>query len=130
MEYDMISNYKRFYESTTNLELEYKIINPVELLVTMKDGKQYIYNNYRNSIRLLPEDSMHLTNEQITFEFCFRLESMLEQRGLTQKELSMMTGISEHTISKYMSFAGTPNFINLDKICKALDCSADEFRYL
>lgn len=126
----MISEYKWRYGSDDNSEVNYEMLNPIELLVTMRDSKKYIYNDYRKSIRLLPANSMNLTDEQIIWEFCFRLKSMLEQRGMTQKELSMLTGISEHTISKYMSFTGTPNFINLDKICKALNCSADDFRYL
>ena len=49
------------------------------------------------------------------------IKSELERRGLSQKELCKMTGISESAMSKYLS---SENFLRSDilaKIAKALD---------
>jgi transcriptional regulator with XRE-family HTH domain len=50
-------------------------------------------------------------------------------KGVNQQYLSDATGITAVTLSNYMRGKVTPNFYNVDKIAKALDCSIEEFRY-
>lgn len=115
----------RFHDVAEYRETE----NSLQLIVIDKDGRKYIFNAWNNSIRELLMSDQSMTEDQVSLEFMFRFEATLRDRGVTQKELSAMTGISEHTISKYMMGKGTPSLYNLDRICKALNCPADTFLY-
>ena len=70
-----------------------------------------------------------MSEQQCREEFSIRLKRLMYRQGVTQKELSEETGISEMTISNYMNGKRTPSFYNVDKISKALKCSIDIFRY-
>lgn len=124
----LIQGFKTY---VTNEEIaSYEIIRPFELMVTMKNGTKYLYDDMKNSYRYLPPDSMVLTNEEITNEFRMRFNTIMERQWVTQTELSKLTGIPQPLISKYANGQSLPGFIHLDRICKALKCSADDFRYL
>jgi transcriptional regulator with XRE-family HTH domain len=53
----------------------------------------------------------------------------MTRQGVSQLELSELTGIPQSTISNYLTGKFLPGFYNMDKIAKALKCSIDEFRY-
>lgn len=115
----------------TNEEIaNYEIVGPFELMVTLKNGTKYFYDDIKKSYRYLPPDSMALTNEEIAIEFRIRFNAIMERQWVTQTELSKLTGIPQPLISKYANGQSLPGFIHLDRICKALGCSADDFRYL
>lgn len=109
---------------------EYVMTGPFELMALMADGTKYLYDKLTETYRFLPRDSHALTDEEIKREFTIRFRKMMKDRRMTQKELSQLTGISEQTISKYTNGTGFPTIVNLDRIAKALKCSADDFRYL
>ncbi len=110
--------------------IEYKMTGPFELMVTMTDGRKYLYDEMKSSARYLPRDSQSLTDEEIKREFTIRFNDMMERRRMTQTELSKLTGIPQPQISKYINGQSLPGFIHLDRICKALQCSADDLRYV
>lgn len=100
------------------------------LIITMKDGRTVLYDDLYKSIRNLPSDPSQATEEQCNAEFIHRLRRIMHRKGVTQGMLAEMTGISERTINRYLNGASQPNFYNIDKIARALDCSIDELRYL
>ncbi len=51
------------------------------------------------------------------------IKKELERRGLSQKELCIMTGISESAMSKYLAKEGALRSDILTKIARALDVS-------
>ena len=54
------------------------------------------------------------------------LRKIRKARGLKQKELAKLVGVSESSISQYESGAKTPSFETALKLAEALDCeSAD-----
>ena len=59
--------------------------------------------------------------------FARRLYKKMLQRGFDQQELSLRTGISINTISKYMNGHSTPSFYNAYKMANALECSVSDF---
>ena len=57
-----------------------------------------------------------------TYHFEFKLDSLLEQKGVTQVELSQMTGIRPATISEMVhDVRSTYNKIHLVKVMDALN---------
>ncbi len=54
-----------------------------------------------------------------------RLKAALEFRGLSQKDLSEMTGINESCISRYVNNERIPRTDKAIKICDALNVTLD-----
>ena len=100
-----------------------------ELIAYLKDGSVLSYNDYSKTLRKLPSDSKNMTETECRHEFGIRLRHFMELKGVSQLELSNMTGISTHMICKYITGKSSPSFYNADKIAKALNCSIEEFRY-
>lgn len=67
-----------------------------------------------------------MIEQEWNIKFAQKLRKLLYRRGMTQKDLSLVTGISEHTISKYRRAQGKPSVGNIIKISKALDCSIED----
>lgn len=53
--------------------------------------------------------------------FGTRLKAVLQEKGLTQRELSRRTGIAESTISRYIDDTRKPGNGNLKKLSGTLD---------
>ena len=124
--YDNMSDYFPFISRDA---IECKEISPFELMIRLNDGSAVIYDDSIRSIRNLPPDSDKLTEEQCRREFGIRLHKLLKRKNITQNELSEKTGISNISISKYITGKTSPSFYAVDKIAKVLKCSIDEFSY-
>ena len=55
-----------------------------------------------------------------------RLQSLLEERKMSRRELSAKTGLTEAAISRYITGQREPRTITLSSIARALDVSIDE----
>lgn len=56
----------------------------------------------------------------------YRIKELLTVKGISQKQLSEMTGITESAISHYIKGDRVPRGTNLVKIAKALGTTADD----
>ena len=54
------------------------------------------------------------------------LKNEIEQSGLKKSEIADSVGISRATLSQYLSGRAQPTLSTLAKLCKVLDCSADD----
>lgn len=59
-------------------------------------------------------------------EFGTRLQSLLNDRGISRKEFAAMTGLTEASISRYCTGAREPKSITLGAMAAALGVSVDE----
>lgn len=119
-----------FYdESKADRVVAFKILDPLNTLVKLDGGEQYIFNEEKYSLRRLP-DPDHMTDEEYLRELGNTLERIMYHEGVSQVELADMTGIAQATISRYISGRSNPSYRNLDKIAKALGCSMDVFRFI
>lgn len=50
----------------------------------------------------------------------------IEQSGLKKSDIASAIGVSRATISQYLSGRAQPSLSTLAKLCKVLDCSADD----
>lgn len=55
------------------------------------------------------------------------LKTLMAERGVSQSELSKMTGIGKPSISQYLSGKNTPSPKNIKTIADALECPIDFF---
>lgn len=62
-------------------------------------------------------------------EFRERLKLTMQLRGMTQRELAEKTGLTEASISRYVSGQRVPNAESLMKICEALMIYSDYFLF-
>ena len=56
----------------------------------------------------------------------YRIKEMITKQGISQKQLSEMTGITESAISHYIKGDRVPRGVNLVKIAKALGTTTDD----
>lgn len=101
-----------------------------ELIVDMDDGSRIIYDDRSEMFRNAPSDPNKLTIDECKNEFGIRLRNILEEKNVTQKELSEKTDISPILLSQYINGRVSPSFHNVDKIAKALNLDMNELRYL
>ena len=66
---------------------------------------------------------MEMTLEQIISK---NLKEEIEQSGKTKTEIANAIGVSNATISQYLSGRIHPSLSTLSKLCTFLNCSADD----
>jgi predicted XRE-type DNA-binding protein len=125
----IFENMQSYYPFLSERMVSYKKVGPYELIVKTNDGETILYDDINHSIRRLPRDSNNMTEQEVSVEFRQRLRRLMTRQGVSQLELSELTGIPQSTISNYLTGKFLPGFYNMDKIAKALKCSIDEFRY-
>lgn len=125
----IFENMQSYYPFLSERMASYKKVGPYELIVKTNDGETILYDDVNHSIRRLPRDSNNMTEQEVSVEFRQRLRRLMTRQGVSQLELSELTGIPQSTISNYLTGKFLPGFYNMDKIAKALKCSIDEFRY-
>ena len=125
----LLTNFKNQFPCFADRAVEYREKGPFELVVKLDDGHVISYYDTEQGIRRLPSDDSCLTEEECREEFGIRLYRIMYDKGVTQSELSEMTGITQSNISNYITGRKTPSFYTVDKIARALDCSIDELRY-
>lgn len=85
----------------------------------MNDLQKYLDNNlmdvkFSNDEEIISEDVEKVLAESIIF--------MRQRKGLTQEDLSRITGIQQSSISKIENCNGNPSLKKLKKIAKGLKC--------
>lgn len=125
----LLTNFKKQFPCFADHAVEYHKKGPFELVVKLDDGHVISYYDTEQGIRRLPSDDTNLTEEECREEFGIRLCRIMYYKGVTQKELSELTGITQANISNYITGRQTPSFYKVDKIARALDCSIEELRY-
>ena len=126
----MIDRFKLYFPVLYYETERYLRIDDYGLTAELKDGSVVEYDDMTISFRNLPSNSRDLTEQECRREFGMRVRKIMGRKGITQIELAERTGIQQTLLSNYMNGKTTPSFYNIDKIAKALDCSADEFRYV
>lgn len=116
------------YEATKRIEM----FGPFRLIAFTADGSIYVYDNLNGGTRRLFNSSAeyakrgYFTDEEWMYRFAAMVQYRMDDRFMTQDELSEMTGISQSALSHYMNCRRVPSIINVYKIAKALKCSIDD----
>ncbi len=104
----------------------------MEITIKMNDGTKMAYNALSKSVRTIYDPYSEngsrdeVDDEQWLVEFSTRFNDKLMANGMSQRELSMMTGISVISINRYSKGKAVPNARNIVKIARSLKCSVSE----
>lgn len=124
----MFNDFKIYFPSEWCHAVNYWKNCAYELYVQLDDGKTLAFDFIDKTIHVVKPDSKQISDVERINEFGRRLRRLMHAKGLTQNDLSEITGISQATISSYITGRVVPSFIKVDKICRALNCSMDELR--
>ena len=126
----ILENLEKYYPSVARDMVGYREHGTYSVIVISDDGRETLYNDIHKTIRRLPVDKNNMTEEECRREFGYRLRDIMLDKGVSQMELSDRTGIPCPILSGYMNGKNSPSQYKVDKIARALNCSADDFRYL
>ena len=125
----MFEDFIAYFPSIGTHAIKYWESSTYELSVELDDGTIAIFDYTNKTIRWLSKDD-YTTEQGCKYEFGRRLKRLMFIKGVTQMELADMTGISQTLLSGYITGRVSPSFLKVDKICRALNCSMDELRYI
>lgn len=125
----MFEDFIVYFPSIGTHAVKYWESSTYELYVELDDGMIAIFDYTNKTIRWLSQND-YTTEQKCKYEFGRRLKRLMFIKGVTQMELADMTGISQTLLSGYITGRVSPTFPKVDKICRALDCSMDELRYI
>lgn len=121
-------NFKTYYPMIEKHVLEYRIKSPFELVVRLDDRSLILYDDVDHSfINYRDDDSRD--DQYYILELSNRLRQIMRLKGVTQSQLSELTGIAQSIISNYITGRVSPSYLNVLKITRVLDCSIDDLRY-
>ena len=126
----LLKEFELYFPSFYANMVSYREDGIYDLKIELNDGSSFIFDGIDKSIRRVPNSCNSMTDDECKNEFGVRLRRMMRLRGITQEELSRVTGIHQTNLSKYITGDMCPSFSKVDRICKALDCSMDDLRYL
>lgn len=127
----MFRNFCMYFPSEVNNVKHYRVdpMIPNELILQCQDGSVYIYNDYKNTIRKIIQNSDELTEEERRSEFGRKLRYLISKNGYTQAEFADLVGISQPILNGYITGRNTPSFTVVCRLSDILGCSTDDLRY-
>lgn len=128
MERDLFRNFSMYNPSEASRAIDYEYYDDYELLVTLDDHSQILYDDLLGGIMYIhPNPSNDILDEELWRQrFARRLSKKMRLHGFTQMDLAEVTGISYVTISNYMNCKTVPNLYAAEKLAKALDCTVED----
>ena len=120
-----------------NFELDYPEIyysdvddivesDDLELTITTKNGKRYVYDGLTKGLRQLSSKFEDVNDYIFRREFGIRLRRKMMLKGITQRMLSKMIGVSQPAISNYLTGKKSPTLYTAEKLARALECSIQD----
>lgn len=109
--------------------VDYHPSGQLEVIVRLRDGSRFRYDYRTKTMSRVPDRALvngHMTEQDWRADFAEKLNRRMYMKGLTQAELSEVTGISHVSIGNYMNGRATPSAYNIDRLCWALGCPASE----
>lgn len=100
-----------------------------EITVFLSDGSKGFYDGISKTIRFLKDIKTEHTEDNWRKEFGNCLNEKLYKKGISQRELSEKTQISQPVISRFINGLATPSTYDLIQISEALDCSIADLTY-
>lgn len=124
----ILANLEAYFPSIRKDLVAYRLVNETELIIELKDGSRFSFDNTNCSIRRLLSVNDIPTEADYKREFGIRLRRIMFNRDVSQKELERRTGIKQAQISYYLSGKQSPSFYKVEQIVRALNCSMDDLR--
>ena len=104
----------------------------LEVTVKLDDGTKVKYYALDNSLQYIyrtDEETEDISECEMKQEFAIMLKKKMQLRGVTQKDLAEMCGISQIIVNKYVKGESLPGLYIANKLAHALHCSISDFVY-
>lgn len=110
-------------------------IGDYDTIFKLSNGERILFDTLSKGVKWLRphEKNEELTDDEWHKEFRRKLRKKITLSRLSQKELACVLGVSENTISNYVTGKRYPNIQVFMKMCKTFKCTMDEltnFDYL
>ena len=119
----LYENFKLYFPSIEKGCISWKQTDLFELEIHNKDGSIDIYNDMNHSLGPKIDTS---TDTGWRKEFARRLRKKIAMKGITQDNLSKLTGIGQPLLSLYTQGKSLPSAQKVSALAKALGCSAND----
>ena len=129
MKNNLFDRFKIWFPPTAEKTVEYETEDDM-VIAKLNDGMTVLYDDMFNSYSVIKRGEDDLTEIQSRNEFSRRLYRKMIRKGISQKELSELTGISEVMLSRYLNKKASPTLQVIYKIAKVLNCPANELIYV
>ena len=119
----LYENFKLYFPSFAKGCVSWKQTDLFELEIHNKDGSIDIYNDMNHSLGPKIDTS---TDAGWRKEFARRLRKKMAMKGITQTNISELTGISQPLLSLYVQGKSLPSAQKVSSLAKALNCSVND----
>ena len=119
----LYENFKLYFPSFAKGCVSWKQTDLFELEIHNKDGSIDIYNDMIHSLGPKIDTS---TDAGWRKEFARRLRKKIAMKGITQDNLSKLTGIGQPLLSLYTQGKSLPSAQKVSAIAKAIGCSVND----
>ena len=113
------------YESA----IRFEEIGPHELMIYRKDGSRVRYDCFNGDwFKWYPTDYdiNKRSDEKIIQDFQWRLRRTMTVKCIGQAKLAELSGLSQKTISNYLSGKSMPDILKLNSLARALNVDVSE----
>lgn len=134
--FDILEDFKINCPWAVNMIITWRQVNYMELIVELSDGTAILYDGILKTFRRARSidrliDSLHPKDEVgWRREFSLRLWRLMADRGMTQRNLADISGLSQASIAQYLNCNVMPSAFNVTRIADALDCTRKEILHL
>lgn len=125
-----IHNFLSMYPSMKPRILKYKQLTENHFIISLDDGLDILYDDFSKYYRVVKINIKNMTDEEYRKEFGLRLQSIMEQRGVSQNWLAYRAGVTQPTIGTYINGKNAPIIYTANSIARALRLSDDEIKFL
>lgn len=123
----IIRSYETWHPALFEQSVKYIATGTHTALIELEDGSSIEYDSRDNTIRDVTRIYNHDENDILDEaswrkEFGHQLRRAIADRGITQEQLSEITGISRQMLSRYVRGSSTPSGYVLSRLSEVLDC--------
>ena len=98
------------------------------------NGDKYLFDSVGDIVKRIGYPELdHITDELWKKEFARRLKKMTIRKGYYMRDVAEKLGVSENTMSRYMTGKTIPGAYTVKRLSEILDCSVQylvDFDYL
>ena len=127
----IIEGYKLWYPTLYARTTECWPSGRQTILASLDDGSRIEYNDFDNTIRDVTKiyggEPERVDESVWRKEFGHKLRRAINNRGISQEDLSEMSGISRQMLSRYVRGTSTPSAYILTRLSEILNCDVREF---
>lgn len=125
----LFERFKTFFPCYAEDVVYWQPDGPGQILCVMSDRGKILYDdNTRMAYCMRYREDVD--NEEVyRRDFGYRLYALMNNKGISQKTLSELTGISARMLSNYIHGVSSPSHYNVVKLARVLGCSPNQLTY-